>query len=158
VVQLTGGTGGKRACAQEPGGTEALVVRTRADGAPALVSTASGRDVWAGAAGERVVAVDDRAAVVRSADRDAYAMVDLDSGRRVWSRKVTGSAEVTLTPAAVLFADLGRLVSLDRQTGRPLSDLATQATLIGYGDSDAVLANARTVGVVPLNSPPGNPR
>jgi hypothetical protein len=57
----------------------------------------------------------------------------------------------------VLLTDLdrGRLLALDRLTGRPLSDLETQATVIGYGDSDAVLANARTVGVVPLDRPPG---
>jgi hypothetical protein len=148
--------GGKRACDREPAGTEALLVRTRADGAPVLVSTDRGRDAWVGEAGETVVAVDDRAAVVRSADRSSYAVVEVASGRRVWTRKVTGLVEVTLTPSAVLLTDLdrGRLLSLDRLTGRPFADLATQATVIGYGDSDAVLANGRTVGVVPLNRPP----
>jgi outer membrane protein assembly factor BamB len=149
------GTAPASTCAQgrAPIGAGTTVVTVRADNRPALLSTADGHEIWVGASGQTVLALDARSAVVRSADRQSVTLIDLSSGGPAWTRRLTG--KVTLGTAAVVVTDTdaGRLVGYDRGGGGTLVDVQTQATVLGVGPAGVVLGQDRTVGVLPFNRP-----
>jgi outer membrane protein assembly factor BamB len=149
------GGGPASACAQgrSPVGAGTTVATVRADNRPALLSTADGHEIWVGGAGQTVLALDARSAVLRSADRRSITVVDLGSGSPAWTHPITG--DVILGPTAVIVndTDAGRLVGYDRGGGATLVDVQTQATVLGVGSAGVVLGQDRTVGVVPFKAP-----
>jgi outer membrane protein assembly factor BamB len=149
------GTAPASTCAQgrAPIGAGTTVVTVRADNRPALLSTADGHEIWVGTAGQTVLALDARGAVVRSADHQSITLIDLSSGSPAWTRRITG--KVTLGTAAVVVTDTdaGRLVGYDRGGGGTVVDVQTQATVLGVGPAGVVLGQDRTVGVLPFNRP-----
>lgn len=145
------GTAPASECGQgrAPVGAGAVIVTVRSDNRPALLSTADGHEIWAGAPGQTVLALDTRAAVVRSADRRSVTLVNLATGDQAWTHRMSG--EVTLATDAVVVndTDAGRLVGYDRGGGTTLVDVKTQASVLGAGPGGVVLGQDRTVGIVP---------
>ncbi|MGC9668149.1 hypothetical protein ACNTMW_16535 [Planosporangium sp. 12N6] len=148
------GTASGAGCEQrrDPTGAGRVLLATRDDGRAAVVSTVDGRDVWVGAPGETVPAIDGRDAVVRAGA--AVALVSLDGGGTRWARRVAG--DVTLTRYAVVVADraAGRLRAYDRAGGAGVVDVETQASVLGAGPAGLVVARGRTVGVLRFTTDP----
>jgi hypothetical protein len=146
------GTASGAGCEQrrDPTGAQGVLVTTRADDRPAVLSTADGRDLWVGAPGESVVATDGSDAVVRAAD--SIALIDLGGGGVRWRRPLSG--DVTLTAHAVVVADAagGRLVAYDRAGGAALVDVRTEAAVLGAGPNCLVVGRGRTIGPLLFNT------
>jgi hypothetical protein len=143
------GTASGAGCQQrrDPTGPRGVLVATRGDHRPVILSTADGRELWVGAPGESLLVTDGRDAVVRAAG--AITLFDLDRGHARWTRPVPG--DVTLTAHAVVTdAADGRLVGYDRVDGATLVEVATQASVLGAGPNGLVVARGRTVGVLPF--------
>jgi outer membrane protein assembly factor BamB len=145
------GTASGAGCEQrrDPTGAQRVLVATRGDNRPAILSTTDGRDLWTGEPGESVIAIDGRSAVVRAAG--SIALIDLDGGGTQWRHPVAG--DVTLTPHAVVGTDeaSGRMVGYDRAGGAVVVDVATQASALGAGPNCLVVARGRTIGVLPFD-------
>ncbi|GII25328.1 hypothetical protein Pme01_49250 [Planosporangium mesophilum] len=137
---------------RDPAGAQRVLVATRGDNRPVILSTTDGRELWAGAPGESVVVVDDRDAVVRSGD--SIALVGLDGGGTRWAKPAPG--DVALTPYAVVVTDpaSGRLVAYGRSGGAALAEVESQASVLGAGPNGLILARGRTVGLLKFRADP----
>jgi hypothetical protein len=145
------GTASGAGCDQrrDPSGAQRVLVATRGDSRPVILSTADGRELWVGAPGESVLATDGRDAVVRAAG--STALVGLDGGGTGWTRPVVG--DVALTPYAVVVTDPtgGRLFAYDRG-GAALVDVESQASVLGAGPNCLIVGRGRTVGLLAFNA------
>jgi hypothetical protein len=145
------GTASGAGCEQrrDPTGAGRVLVATRGDHRPTILSTADGRDLWVGAPGESVLVTDGQDAVVRAAG--SIALVGLDGGGVRWRRPVSGDVALTSHAVVVTDAASGRLVAYDRAGGATLSDVETQASVLGAGSNCLIVGRGRTVGLLSFN-------
>ncbi|WP_091611642.1 PQQ-binding-like beta-propeller repeat protein [Micromonospora mirobrigensis] len=145
---------------QDPLGARNVLVGVGPDGREAVLDGYDGRLLLVDADGEKLLAVDDRYALVRSADKESIAARELATGRGLWSRPVPGRAAAALTPyAAVLVTEKpSRLVALDPRTGRELAGLRSSANALAVGPSGMIIGEGREIGYVRFGAgAPGDP-
>ncbi|MFV2099563.1 PQQ-binding-like beta-propeller repeat protein [Micromonospora sp. LOL_024] len=133
---------------EDPYGARNVLVGVSPDGREAVLDSYDGRLLLVAAHGERVLAVDDRYAVVRAADGATVSGRELGSGRVRWKRPAGEKAGAALTPYAAIVADQkpSRLVALDPRTGRELAVLRTSANALAVGPAGMVIGEGREIG------------
>ena len=94
------GTGCKQG--QDPVGGHDVVLGVNPLGHEVLVDAHDGRVLWLGDAEQKVLAVDDRYALIRSADGDTVSARSFGKGRTAWRRPLTANAQAALTPYAAV--------------------------------------------------------
>ncbi|MEO3776200.1 PQQ-binding-like beta-propeller repeat protein [Micromonospora sp. B11E3] len=156
-------------CAQreDPQGARNVLIGVAPDGREAVLDGYDGRLLQVNAEGERLMAVDDRYALVRSADRRSVLARELGADRTRWSRPAGGKSGGALTPYAAVLADEkpNRLVALDPRTGRELVVLRTPANALAVGPAGMIIGEGREIGYVrfgagaagPAQPPGGDP-
>ncbi len=144
---------------ENPYGGRSVLVGVAADGREAVLDGYDGRLLLVTADGERVLAVDDRYAMVRTADRRTVSARELSSGRVRWNRPAGEKAGAVLTPYAAVVADEkpSRLVALDPSNGRELAALRTSANALAVGPAGMVIGEGREIGYVRFGAAAGDP-
>ncbi|MER7460961.1 PQQ-binding-like beta-propeller repeat protein [Micromonospora sp. NPDC126480] len=139
-------------CAQreDPQGARSVLIGVAPDGREAVLDGYDGRLLLLAGPGEKIVAVDDRYALVRAADKRSVSARDLGGGRVRWSRPAGAKAGAALTPyAAVLVDDKpSRLVALDPRSGAELAVLRTAANALAVGANGMIIGEGREIGYV----------
>ncbi|GIJ28169.1 hypothetical protein Vqi01_33310 [Micromonospora qiuiae] len=143
---------------EDPYGARNVLVGVSPDGREAVLDGYDGRLLLVTENSERVLAVDDRYAVVRTADRGAVSTRELGSGRARWNRPTGEKAGAALTPYAAIVADEkpNRLVALDPRTGRELATLRTSANALAVGPAGMVIGEGREIGYVRFGATAGD--
>lgn len=139
-------------CAQreDPQGARNVLIGVAPDGREAVLDGYDGRLLQAGAEGEKLLAVDDRYALVRSADKDSLLGRELSADRTRWTRPVGGKSGAALTPyAAVISEDKpSRLSAVEPRGGRVLVELRTSANALAVGPNGMIIGEGREIGYV----------
>ncbi len=139
-------------CAQreDPQGARSVLIGVAPDGREAVLDGYDGRLLLVAGPGEKIVAVDDRYALVRAADKRSVSARDLGGGRIRWSRPAAAKAGAALTPYAAVLADdkPSRLVALDARTGAELAVLRTSANALAVGPGGMIIGEGREIGYV----------
>lgn len=145
-------------CAQrrDPQGGQNVLVGVAADGREAILDGYDGRLLWVGGDGERLVAVDDRYALVRSGDGKTLYGHELTVERPRWSRPTHPDGAATLSPYAVVVVDRkpDRIVALDPRTGAELLNLRSEAKVLAVGPAGLVIGEGRDIGYVRFGGGP----
>ncbi|MEU4771487.1 PQQ-binding-like beta-propeller repeat protein [Micromonospora sp. NPDC023644] len=148
-------------CAQreDPHGARNVLIGVAPDAREAVLDGYDGRLLLVTAAGERLLAVDDRYALVRPADKRAVVARELGGGRVRWTRPTGAKAGAALTPYAAVIADEkpSRLVALEPRTGRELASLRTSANALAVGPRGMIIGEGREIGYVRFGGTPGAP-
>ncbi|MER7439333.1 PQQ-binding-like beta-propeller repeat protein [Micromonospora avicenniae] len=152
-------TADKVGCVQreDPQGARNVLIGVAPDARETVLDGYDGRLLWVGADGEKLLAVDDRYALVRAADRRSILGRGLAAERTLWTRPAGGKAGATLTPHAAVIADEkpSRLIALDPRTGRELAALRTSANALAVGPAGMVIGEGREIGYVRFGSQAG---
>ncbi len=138
---------------RDPLGAGGFLSAVRADGRPALIAASDGSQRWVGAAGERVLAVDDRLAAIGGADGPTVRILDLvDENREVWSGQVGPRPEAAITRDLIFLhdRDKGRLVVVSHNGATQLADVKVDADIVGFNHDSIVIARGRTIGLLTL--------
>ncbi|WP_341717908.1 PQQ-binding-like beta-propeller repeat protein [Micromonospora sp. FIMYZ51] len=135
---------------EDPYGARNVLVGVAPDGRETVLDGYDGRLLLVVENAERVLAVDDRYAVVRTGDRGAVSTRELGSGQVRWNRPAGAKAGAALTPYAVVLADEkpNRLAALDPRTGLELAVLRTSANALAVGPAGMVIGEGREIGYV----------
>ncbi len=143
---------------EDPYGARNVLVGVSPDGREAVLDGYDGRLLLVTENSERVLAVDDRYAMVRTADRGTVSTRTLSSGRVRWNRPAGAKAGAALTPYAALLADEkpNRLLALDPATGRELAVLRTSANALAVGPAGMVIGEGREIGYVRFGAATGD--
>ncbi|MEW2375935.1 PQQ-binding-like beta-propeller repeat protein [Micromonospora sp. NPDC047812] len=144
---------------EDPHGARNVLIGVAPDAREAVLDGYDGRMLLITSAGEKLLAVDDRYALVRSADKRAVVGRELGAGRVRWTRPTGEKAGAALTPYAAVIADEkpSRLVALDPRTGRELASLRTSANALAVGPRGMVIGEGREIGYVRFGGVPGAP-
>ncbi|GIJ36519.1 PQQ-like domain-containing protein [Micromonospora sediminimaris] len=142
---------------EDPYGARNVVLGVSPDGREVVLDGYDGRLLLVTADAERVLAVDDRYALVRAADGGAVSARELGAGRTRWNRPAGKKAGAALTPYAAIVADEkpNRLVALDPRTGRELAVLRTSANALAVGPAGMVIGEGREIGYVRFGAAAG---
>ncbi|MFY1634611.1 PQQ-binding-like beta-propeller repeat protein [Solwaraspora sp. WMMB335] len=139
-------------CAQrhDPTGGPNVLAGIAPDMRETVLDAHDGRVLWTGAAGQELLAVDDRYALVRSADGETLQAYALPVPAVRWSRPIHADAEAALTRHAAVLVDRkpDRVVALDPATGKELVNLRTSAEVLAVGPAGMVLGDGREIGYV----------
>ncbi|WP_374251108.1 hypothetical protein [Micromonospora sp. R77] len=135
---------------EDPQGARNVLIGVAPDGREAVVDGYDGRFLQVGADGEKLLAVDDRWALVRSADKRSISGRELSADRTRWSRAAGGRNGAALTPYAAVIAEEkpSRLIAVDPRTGRELVQLRTSAKALAVGPGGMVIGEGREIGYV----------
>ncbi|MEO3742438.1 PQQ-binding-like beta-propeller repeat protein [Plantactinospora sp. B5E13] len=144
---------------EDPQGGENVFVGVAPDARETIVDAYDGRTLWTGAAGEKLLAVDDRYALVRSADKRSVTGHELGIDRARWTRPVHRDGGAALTPYAALVTDRNpdRLVALDPRTGRELANVRSSAEVLAVGPAGMVIGDGRDLGYLRFGTTSGGP-
>lgn len=136
------------------GGDAVLAIDTA--GRDIMLDARTGNVLFRAPAGQHVVATDGRIAMVRTSDKRSLRAINLAGGTPLWTRDADRSALVGVAPGAVLITDpaTGRLAMLGRESGHPLLDVATGATVLGIGGGSVVIHIGRSLGPLPVATAP----
>ncbi len=150
------GTADAIGCAQrrDPLGARSVLVGVSPDGKQAVLDAYDGRLLLVTDVGTKIVAVDDRHALVRGADQRSVSVRELGGGETRWTRPAEEEPRASLTPAAAIFAERepSRLVALDPGTGAELANLRTAANALAVGANGMVIGEGRQIGYVSFQS------
>lgn len=150
------GTADAIGCAQrrDPLGARNVLVGVSPDGKQAVLDAYDGRLLLVTDVGTKIVAVDDRHALVRGADQRSVSVRELGGGETRWTRPAEEEPRASLTPAAAIFAERepSRLVALDPGTGAELANLRTAANALAVGANGMVIGEGRQIGYVSFQS------
>ncbi|MGC4895009.1 PQQ-binding-like beta-propeller repeat protein [Micromonospora sp. DT31] len=139
-------------CAQreDPQGARNVLIGVAPDGREAVLDGYDGRSLQVGAAGEKLLAVDDRYAVVRSADKGSLLGRELSADRTRWTRPAGGRSGAALTPYATVITEEkpSRLIAVDPRDGRVLAELRTPANALAVGPNGMIIGEGREIGYV----------
>ncbi|TYC01023.1 PQQ-binding-like beta-propeller repeat protein [Micromonospora sp. WP24] len=153
-------TAEKAGCVQreDPQGARNVVIGVAPDARETVLDGYDGRLLWVGADREKLLAVDDRYALVRSADQRSIIARGLGTDRTLWTRPAGGKAGATLTPYAAVIADEkpSRLTAVDPRTGRELAVLRTSANALAVGPAGMVIGEGREIGYVRFGATAGS--
>jgi len=151
-------------CAQrdDPSGGQNVIVAVTADGREAVLDAYDGRVLWLGAHGDKLLAVDDRYAIVRASGAKSVTTYEFGVKRARWSYATEDpKAGVAITRFAVIVApeEPDRVVALSPATGRPLADVRSSAKVLAVGPTGMIIGEGREIGFVPFGGsvPPGSP-
>ncbi|MET8909274.1 PQQ-binding-like beta-propeller repeat protein [Micromonospora sp. NPDC004551] len=135
---------------EDPQGARNVLVGVAPDGREAVLDGYDGRLLQVGAEGEKLLAVDDRYALVRSADKGSILGRDLSADRTRWTRPAGGKTGAALTPYAALIAEEkpSRLIAVEPRTGRELVLLRTSANALAVGPNGMIIGEGREIGYV----------
>lgn len=144
---------------EDPHGARNVLIGVAPDAREAVLDGYDGRLLLVTSAGEKLLAVDDRYALVRPADKRAVVGRELGAGRVRWTRPTGPKAGAALTPYAAVIADEkpSRLVALDPRTGRELASLRTSANALAVGPRGMIIGEGREIGYVRFGGVPGAP-
>ncbi len=156
-LRTTSGT----ACEQRrtPSGAGNVIIAVRSDGRESVFDAYDGRTVWTGAAGEKVLAVDNRYAVVRSADGKSIKGMRLGSGTPLWTRQVRDGAQAALSRYAAVIVEKkpDRIIALDPASGAEKLNVRSSAKVVTCGPDGLVLSDLRELGYARYQGMPGRP-
>ena len=148
-LRTTSGSG----CQQRraPTGAGNVVVAVSPDGREAVLDANDGRAVWVGRAGEKVLAVNNRYALVRSADGESIMGVRLGRKRPLWTRGVHAEAEAALSPYAAVIVDKDpdRIIAVDPASGEEKLNVRSEAKVVTLGPNGLALSDVRELGYLP---------
>ncbi|GIM87610.1 outer membrane protein assembly factor BamB family protein [Salinispora arenicola] len=155
------GTADAVGCLQrkDPLGARSVLIGVSPDGREAVLDAYDGRLLLVTDPDTKIVAVDDRYALVRAADKRSVAARELGSGRTRWSRPAEGEPRTALTLPAAVFAERkpSRLVALDPRTGTELANLRTAANALAVGPHGMIIGEGREIGYVRFGAATGGP-
>ncbi|MGC4804067.1 PQQ-binding-like beta-propeller repeat protein [Micromonospora sp. DT233] len=140
-------------CAQreDPQGARNVLIGVAPDGREAVVDGYDGRLLQVNGEGQKLIAVDDRYALVRTADKRSIVARELGADRTRWTRRSGGrGGGGALTPyAAVLVEEKpNRLIALHPRTGKELLVLRSSADALAVGPEGMVIGEGREIGYV----------
>ncbi|MFI7431034.1 hypothetical protein ACIBPB_28980 [Micromonospora sp. NPDC049836] len=135
---------------EDPQGARNVLIGVGPDGREAVLDGYDGRLLLVGADGEKLLAVDDRYALVRSADKRTIVGRELGVDRAGWSRPAGGKSGAALTPYAALIAEEkpSRLIAVTPAGGRELVVLRTSANALAVGPNGMIIGEGREIGYV----------
>jgi hypothetical protein len=148
---------------RSPAGRDNVIVGVAPDGREAILDAYDGRVVWTAGVGQKMLALDDSHALVRARDGKSVLAFELGRDGVRWSRPAKPGAQAALTryAAIVVGRDPARVFALDRQTGRVLLDLHTEARVLAVGPEGLVLGEGREIAYVSFagaaSTPAGQP-
>ncbi|MGI5246594.1 PQQ-binding-like beta-propeller repeat protein [Dactylosporangium sp. CA-139066] len=136
----------------DPGGSDTVLVATRGDNREVFLSPRDGHEMWAGAAGDEIVAADSQYGLVRTDGGKTLSVVGFDRGGRLWQQPVSAKADVAISRYAVLVRDSqeGKLTAYEPVSGRLLLDVKTTSDVIGVGEKGLMIGRGRTIGYLPF--------
>ncbi|WDZ87927.1 PQQ-binding-like beta-propeller repeat protein [Micromonospora cathayae] len=142
---------------EDPQGARNVVVGVAPDTRETVVDAYDGRLLWVGAAGEKLLAVDDRYALARSKDKRSVAGRELGVDRPRWTRPAGDKVSGALTPYAAVLSedDPSRIVAVDPGSGKELANLRTSANVLAVGPAGMVIGEGREIGYVRFGGVPG---
>lgn len=139
---------------RDPSGAGSHIIATNGENAPVLIEAGTGRTVWRGVPGDRVLATDGQVAVVQSADRKTVRVLDLlaEGTPAAWSGALGLSVDAVVGAGEVIIhdGDKGRVIVLGHRPVALRSEVSTRATVIGFGGPGLLLASGRRMGFIPL--------
>ncbi|MEU5937664.1 PQQ-binding-like beta-propeller repeat protein [Micromonospora sp. NPDC047548] len=135
---------------EDPQGARNVLIGVAPDGREAVIDGYNGRLLLVDADGEKLLAVDDRYALVRTADKRTVVGRELGVDRVSWKRPAGGRAGAALTPYAAIVTEEkpNRLIVLDPRTGRELVVLRTSANALAVGPDGMIIGEGREIGYV----------
>nr|WP_089009740.1 PQQ-binding-like beta-propeller repeat protein [Micromonospora viridifaciens] len=135
---------------EDPQGARNVLIGIAPDGREAVIDGYDGRLLQVGADGQKLLAVDDRYALVRSADKSAVLGRELSVDRDRWTRPAGGKSGAALTPYAAVIADEkpSRLTAVEPRSGRELVTLRTSANALAVGPNGMIIGEGREIGYV----------
>ncbi|WBB76895.1 PQQ-binding-like beta-propeller repeat protein [Micromonospora sp. WMMD1128] len=135
---------------EDPQGARNVLIGVAPDGREAVLDGYDGRPLQVGAEGEKLLAVDDRYAVVRGAGKDSLLGRELSADRTRWTRPAGSRSGAALTPYAVVISDEkpSRLVAVEPREGRVLVELRTSANALAVGPNGMIIGEGREIGYV----------
>lgn len=135
---------------EDPQGARNVLIGVGPDGREAVLDGYDGRLLQVGGDGEKLLAVDDRYALVRSADKRSVLGRELSVDRTRWTRAAGGKSGAALTPYAAVIAEEkpSRLIAVDPRTGRELAVLRTSANALAVGRTGMIIGEGREIGYV----------
>ncbi|NES14651.1 PQQ-binding-like beta-propeller repeat protein [Micromonospora sp. PPF5-17] len=135
---------------EDPQGARNVLLGVAPDGREAVLDGYDGRLLLVGADGEKLLAVDDRYALVRSADKRSILGRELSVDHTRWTRPAGGKSGAALTPYAAVIAEEkpSRLIAVDPRTGRELVVLRTSANALAVGPNGMIIGEGREIGYV----------
>lgn len=125
-----------------------LVSGVTPDDRPVLLDVGTGGVRWTGSSGARVVAADDKIAVVRGRDGRQLSALNTANGATLWSRAAGKEAAVMVLPGAIVIKEADQITAISRGGG-VLQSWKSQAEVIGADAGGLVLSNGRSVGYAP---------
>ncbi|MFJ8581944.1 PQQ-binding-like beta-propeller repeat protein [Micromonospora sp. NPDC093277] len=134
----------------DPLGARNVLIGVAPDGREAVIDGYDGRLLQVGAEGQKLLAVDDRYALVRSADKRSILGRELSVDRDRWSRPAGEKNGGALTPYAAVIAEdkPSRLIAVEPRTGRELAALRTSANALAVGPYGMIIGEGREIGYV----------
>ncbi|WP_446217239.1 hypothetical protein [Micromonospora sp. IBHARD004] len=135
---------------EDPQGARNVLIGVGPDGREAVIDGYDGRLLQVGGDGEKLLAVDDRYALVRSADKRSILGRELSVDRTRWTRAAGGKSGAALTPYAAVIAEEkpSRLIAVDPRTGGELVVLRSSANILAVGRSGMIIGEGREIGYV----------
>lgn len=135
---------------EDPQGARNVLIGVAPDGREAVLDGYDGRLLQVDADGEKLLAVDDRYALVRSADKQSILGRELSVDRTRWTRPAGGKSGAALTPYAAVIAEEkpSRLIAVDPSTGQELVVLRTSANALAVGPNGMIIGEGREIGYV----------
>jgi hypothetical protein len=139
---------------QDPQGGQNVVVGVAADRREAVIDAYDGRYLWIGVPDERLLAVDDRYALVRSPDGRSLLGYELARGPARWTRPFDPDGGAALARYAVIVTgeEPDRIVALNPYTGGELANLKSSAKVWAVGPSGLIIGEGRDIGYVPFGA------
>ncbi|WP_412744325.1 hypothetical protein [Krasilnikovia sp. MM14-A1004] len=137
---------------QDPVGGGDVVLGVDPVGQQVLIAAHDGRDLWHGTDGQRVMAVDDRYAVVRDADGHTARGRSFARGGAGWRRSIGAGAQAAVTPYAAVLVEpkQQRVTAVSPGTGRVLAEVKTTGKPYAVGPGGLVLVSGRDLAYVPF--------
>ena len=144
---------------QDPPGSRNVIVGVGADRREVIVDGYDGRQLWSGSPGQRVLAVDDRYALVHAGDRAAIVGYELTRPSARWTEPVGPKGGAALARYAALIVDEqpDRIRALDPRTGRELATLRSSARVLAVGPQGMLIGQGREIGYVRFGAAIGSP-
>ncbi|MFI5493277.1 hypothetical protein [Actinoplanes sp. NPDC051859] len=150
--------GDGNACEQDrdPAGGSNVLLGVGPTGREELISAHDGRDLWRGDKGQRVFAVDNSYALIRSADGKTLSSWSFSRGEVAWRRAAGPEASAALTPYAAIVVEQkpARIVALSPRTGKVLTEARTDAKVFAAGPEGLILVSGRDMAYLPYGSSP----
>jgi outer membrane protein assembly factor BamB len=151
----TAGNGSSCKQTRDPAGGYDVVLGVDPIGRPELIAAHDGRVLWHGDSDQRVLAVNDATAVIRSADGRSLVGRSFTGGPG-WRRPVSVRAQAALTPWAAVITDSkpARATALNFVNGSVLTEAKTDATVFAVGPGAMILFSGRDMAYLPFRAAP----